>query len=171
MAWLADCRRTVQIPRGLLSTFASLFAAIVTFPNDRSAVVTFHPSTVIAGSSPCKSAVAASTLVAALLAYPVRKLRGIFLAIATVGFGEIVRVIVNNVNITGGAEPVDLARTLASHGVATLPPGSSAGSASSATTRAWRSGSTSPATGSTSPTPLHDLGRWRADTAPYLPRS
>jgi branched-chain amino acid transport system permease protein len=49
-------------------------------------------------------AVAASTLVAALLAYPVRKLRGIFLAIATVGFGEIVRVIVNNVNITGGAE-------------------------------------------------------------------
>ena len=49
-------------------------------------------------------AVAASTLVAALLAYPVRKLRGIFLAIATVGFGEIVRVIVNNVSITGGAE-------------------------------------------------------------------
>jgi branched-chain amino acid transport system permease protein len=49
-------------------------------------------------------AVAASTLVAALLAYPVRKLRGIFLAIATVGFGEIVRVIVNNVGITGGAE-------------------------------------------------------------------
>jgi branched-chain amino acid transport system permease protein len=49
-------------------------------------------------------AVACSTLVAALLAYPVRKLRGIFLAIATIGFGEIVRVIVNNLNITGGAE-------------------------------------------------------------------
>jgi branched-chain amino acid transport system permease protein len=49
-------------------------------------------------------AVAASTLVAALLAYPVRKLRGIFLAIATVGFGEIVRVIINNLNVTGGAE-------------------------------------------------------------------
>jgi len=49
-------------------------------------------------------AVAASTLVAALLAYPVRKLRGIFLAIATIGFGEIVRVIVNNLSITGGAE-------------------------------------------------------------------
>jgi branched-chain amino acid transport system permease protein len=49
-------------------------------------------------------AVAASTLVAALLAYPVRKLRGIFLAIATIGFGEIVRAIVNNVSITGGAE-------------------------------------------------------------------
>ncbi|HEV8021159.1 MAG TPA: branched-chain amino acid ABC transporter permease [Candidatus Lustribacter sp.] len=49
-------------------------------------------------------AVACSTLVAALLAYPVRKLRGIFLAIATVGFGEIVRVIINNLNVTGGAE-------------------------------------------------------------------
>ena len=49
-------------------------------------------------------AIAASTLVAALLAYPVRKLKGIFLAIATVGFGEIVRVIVNNLSITGGAE-------------------------------------------------------------------
>jgi branched-chain amino acid transport system permease protein len=49
-------------------------------------------------------AIACSTLVAALLAYPVRKLRGVFLAIATIGFGEIVRVIVNNLTITGGAE-------------------------------------------------------------------
>lgn len=49
-------------------------------------------------------AVFAAAAVAALLAYPVRKLRGIFLAIATIGFGEIVRVIVNNVSITGGAE-------------------------------------------------------------------
>ena len=49
-------------------------------------------------------AVAVSTLVAAMLAYPVRKLKGIFLAIATIGFGEIVRVIVNNLSITGGAE-------------------------------------------------------------------
>ena len=49
-------------------------------------------------------AILCSTLVAALLAYPVRKLRGIFLAIATIGFGEIVRVIANNLSITGGAE-------------------------------------------------------------------
>jgi branched-chain amino acid transport system permease protein len=49
-------------------------------------------------------AILCSTLVAALLAYPVRKLRGIFLAIATIGFGEIVRVIINNLSITGGAE-------------------------------------------------------------------
>jgi branched-chain amino acid transport system permease protein len=49
-------------------------------------------------------AIACSTLVAALLAFPVRKLRGIFLAIATVGFGEIVRAVLNNLSITGGAE-------------------------------------------------------------------
>jgi branched-chain amino acid transport system permease protein len=48
--------------------------------------------------------VLASTLVAALLAYPIRRLRGIFLAIATIGFGEIVRVFANNLNVTGGAE-------------------------------------------------------------------
>jgi branched-chain amino acid transport system permease protein len=49
-------------------------------------------------------AVICATVVAGLLAYPVRKIRGIFLAIATIGFGEIVRVVVNNVSITGGAE-------------------------------------------------------------------
>jgi len=50
------------------------------------------------------AAVLVSTVVAALLAYPVRRLRGVFLAIATIGFGEIVRVIANNLKITGGAE-------------------------------------------------------------------
>ena len=49
-------------------------------------------------------AVAASTIVAAALAFPLRRLRGIFLAIATIGFGEIVRVFANNLTITGGAE-------------------------------------------------------------------
>jgi branched-chain amino acid transport system permease protein len=49
-------------------------------------------------------AIASSTLAAALLAYPVRKLRGVFLAIATIGFGEIVRAVANNLTITGGAE-------------------------------------------------------------------
>jgi branched-chain amino acid transport system permease protein len=49
-------------------------------------------------------AVLMSTIVAALLAYPVRRLRGVFLAIATIGFGEIVRVFANNLKITGGAE-------------------------------------------------------------------
>ena len=51
-------------------------------------------------------AVLVSTVVAAVLAYPVRRLRGVFLAIATIGFGEIVRVIANNLKITGGAEGI-----------------------------------------------------------------
>jgi branched-chain amino acid transport system permease protein len=47
---------------------------------------------------------AAAALVAALLALPVGRLRGVFLAIATIGFGEIIRIIAVNVPITGGAE-------------------------------------------------------------------
>jgi branched-chain amino acid transport system permease protein len=50
------------------------------------------------------AAILVSTVVAALLALPVRRLRGVFLAIATIGFGEIVRVFANNLRITGGAE-------------------------------------------------------------------
>ncbi|GAC1420032.1 MAG: branched-chain amino acid ABC transporter permease [Candidatus Velthaea sp.] len=50
------------------------------------------------------AAVLASTVVAGILALPVRRLRGVFLAIATIGFGEIVRVFANNLKITGGAE-------------------------------------------------------------------
>ncbi len=52
------------------------------------------------------AAILVSTIVAAILAYPVRRLRGVFLAIATIGFGEIVRVFANNLGITGGAEGI-----------------------------------------------------------------
>jgi branched-chain amino acid transport system permease protein len=41
---------------------------------------------------------------AAVLALPIARLRGIFLAIATIGFGEIARVVEINANVTGGAE-------------------------------------------------------------------
>ncbi len=47
---------------------------------------------------------ALGALVAGLLSYPIGRLRGVFLAIATIGFGEIIRIIVNNLPITGGAE-------------------------------------------------------------------
>ena len=46
-----------------------------------------------------------------LLGWPVLRLRGVFLAIATIGFGEIVRVFAVNMTITGGAE-----------GIAGIPP-------------------------------------------------
>lgn len=41
---------------------------------------------------------------AALLALPTARLRGVFLAIATVGFGEVARIIEINLPVTGGAE-------------------------------------------------------------------
>ncbi len=41
---------------------------------------------------------------AALLALPIARLRGVFLAIATIGFGEVARIVEINVPITGGAE-------------------------------------------------------------------
>ena len=49
-------------------------------------------------------AVLAAAAVGALLALPVERLRGVFLAIATIGFGEIVRVIAYNLKITGGGD-------------------------------------------------------------------
>ncbi len=42
--------------------------------------------------------------VAALLALPTARLRGVFLAIATIGFGEVARIVEINVPLTGGAE-------------------------------------------------------------------
>jgi branched-chain amino acid transport system permease protein len=46
----------------------------------------------------------ASAFAAFLLALPIGRLRGVFLAIATIAFGEIARVVEINLQITGGAE-------------------------------------------------------------------
>lgn len=46
----------------------------------------------------------AAGFVAGVLALPIGRLRGVFLAIATIGFGEITRIVEINVPITGGAE-------------------------------------------------------------------
>jgi branched-chain amino acid transport system permease protein len=55
------------------------------------------PVSMLAGAACAMSA-------AALLALPTVRLRGVFLAIATVGFGEVARIIEINLPITGGAE-------------------------------------------------------------------
>lgn len=46
---------------------------------------------------------AAACLMAAVIGIPTTRLRGIYLAIATLGFGEVVRVIILNLSITNGA--------------------------------------------------------------------
>lgn len=55
---------------------------------------------------PISMAAGAATAMAAaaLLALPTARLRGVFLAIATIGFGEVARIIEINVPVTGGAE-------------------------------------------------------------------
>jgi branched-chain amino acid transport system permease protein len=50
------------------------------------------------------SAMAMAGLIAAILGFPVLHLRGVFLAIATLAFGEVVRIAAINLTITGGAE-------------------------------------------------------------------
>ncbi|TAM56315.1 branched-chain amino acid ABC transporter permease [bacterium] len=47
---------------------------------------------------------AAAALVGAAVGWPVTRLRGVYLAIATIGFGEIALIVENNLSITGGAE-------------------------------------------------------------------
>ncbi len=89
---------SVSLQAGQLALAQAAFAGIAAYT---SAIASMQYHWPLAAS--IALAVVASTLVAALLAYPVRKLRGIFLAIATIGFGEIVRVIANNLSITGGA--------------------------------------------------------------------
>ncbi|HME81347.1 MAG TPA: branched-chain amino acid ABC transporter permease [Candidatus Eremiobacteraceae bacterium] len=70
---------------------------------------------VMRGHWPFFGAVLAGSCLAAIagliLGWPVLRLRGVFLAIATIGFGEIVRIFAVNLSITGGAE-----------GIAGIPP-------------------------------------------------
>ena len=90
---------SVSLQAGQLALAQAAFMGIAAYVSTILALNAHWPlaATVIA-------AILAATAVAALLAYPVRRLRGVFLAIATIGFGEIVRVIANNLKITGGAE-------------------------------------------------------------------
>ena len=90
---------SVSLQAGQLALAQAAFMGIAAYVSTILALNAHWPlaATILAG-------VLVSTVVAALLAYPVRHLRGVFLAIATIGFGEIVRVIANNLKITGGAE-------------------------------------------------------------------
>ncbi len=49
---------------------------------------------------------AASTVAAGILSIPLRRLRGVFLAIATIAFGEMIRILIINFKFTGGANGI-----------------------------------------------------------------
>jgi branched-chain amino acid transport system permease protein len=101
---------SVSLQAGQLALAQAAFMGIAAYVSAILAMNAHWPllATIIA-------AMLVSTVVAALLALPVRRLRGVFLAIATIGFGEIVRVFANNIDsvvrryrpnvtLTGGAE-------------------------------------------------------------------
>ena len=92
---------TVSLQAGQLALAQAAFMGIAAYVSTILAVNAHWPLL-----ATIAVAMLASTVVAALLAYPVRRLRGVFLAIATIGFGEIVRVVANNLKITGGAEGI-----------------------------------------------------------------
>ena len=90
---------SVCLRAGQLALAQSAFMGIAGYVS-AIAVVTFGwPLTLAA-----PVAVAASALVGAVLALPVERLRGVYLAIATIGFGEIVRIIAYNLQVTGGGD-------------------------------------------------------------------
>ena len=83
---------------GQLSLAQAAFASIAAYT---SAILTMElglpfPLVVFAG-------VSVGAVTALLLGLPVLRLRGVFLAIATIGFGEMVRIVALNLDITGGA--------------------------------------------------------------------
>jgi branched-chain amino acid transport system permease protein len=106
---------SVSLRAGQLALAQAAFMGIAAYVGAIGAVLNGWtlPLAMLAGA-------AASALAAFLLALPIGRLRGVFLAIATVAFGEIARVVEINLQITGGAEgysgiPND-ANTLAIYG-------------------------------------------------------
>ena len=92
---------TVSLQAGQLALAQAAFAGIAAYVSAIASMQFGWPLWAsIVGAALCAAATAA------FLAYPIRRLRGVFLAIATIGFGEIVRVIANNLKITGGAEGI-----------------------------------------------------------------
>jgi branched-chain amino acid transport system permease protein len=92
---------SVSLRAGQLALAQAAFAGVAAYV---STIVSMQYHWPLAAS--IALAIACAAAVAALLAFPIRRLRGVFLAIATIGFGEILRVLANNLKITGGAEGI-----------------------------------------------------------------
>lgn len=93
-----------------LSIYTTLSCAMLSLSNAASAAIGAYTAAlltmragwpfwfaVIAGAC-------AAAFVALLLGLPILRLRGVFLAIATIGFGEVVRIIIVNIPAVGGPE-------------------------------------------------------------------
>ena len=93
-----------------LSLYITLSCAMLSLSNAASAAVGAYTSAVLTtdvgwGLWPAVAAGAAlSGLVALALGLPILRLRGVFLAIATIGFGEMVRIAIVNTDALGGSQ-------------------------------------------------------------------
>lgn len=90
---------SISLRAGALALAQAAFAGIAGYVGSIGAIDRGWnlPESMLAGAI-------AAAIVAAILALPLARLRGIFLAIATIGFGEIARIVEINAPITGGAE-------------------------------------------------------------------
>lgn len=90
---------SIGLRAGQLALAQAAFAGIAAYVGAIGAVEAHWnlPLSMLAGAL-------AAAAVAALLALPLGRLRGVFLAIATIGFGEIARIVEINAKATGGAE-------------------------------------------------------------------
>jgi branched-chain amino acid transport system permease protein len=61
--------------------------------------------------------VALAAILSAIIGYPILRLKGDYLAICTLGFGEIVKVIIQNVDYVGGARGISAIPTKSSFGI------------------------------------------------------
>jgi branched-chain amino acid transport system permease protein len=89
----------VSLRVGQLALAQVAFMGIAAYAGSLGAIA-FHwnlPVSMLAGGL-------CAMVAAALLALPTARLRGVFLAIATIGFGEVARIIEINLPVTGGAE-------------------------------------------------------------------
>src|SRR5437868_3085652 len=93
-----------------LSIYITLSCAMLSLSNAASAVIGGYTAALLttkAGWSLWPAVLAAACvagLVALVLGLPILRLRGVFLAIATIGFGEVVRIAIVNTDAIGGSE-------------------------------------------------------------------
>jgi branched-chain amino acid transport system permease protein len=89
----------VTLAAGMLSLGNAAFAAVGGYT---AGILTVHYNLPFFLALSCGAL--AAGLVALVLGLPVLRLKGVFLAMATLAFGEVVRIAAVNLNVTGGAE-------------------------------------------------------------------
>lgn len=91
----------VVMAAGQLSLAQAAFGAIAAYTSVLLTIDAHWPFPLV-----LLAGMAASTVAAGILSVPLRRLRGVFLAIATIAFGEMIRILIVNLDFTGGANGI-----------------------------------------------------------------